>query len=40
MKSFSESYRNAASSLVSLFVTATTASNCHSNDHQSRHEKN
>ena len=30
---------SAASSLVSLFIAAT-ASNCHSNDHQSRHEKN
>ena len=31
---------SAASSLVSLLFTAATASNCHSNDHQSRHEKN
>ena len=30
---------DATSSLVSLFLAAT-ASNCHSNDHQSRHEKN
>ena len=31
---------DATSSLVSLFIAAATASNCHSNDHQSRHEKN
>ena len=31
---------SAASSLVSLFIAAATASNRHSNDHQSRHEKN